>query len=208
MSFPSRLQLSALGGALTLLLALPAAASARAVLVAGGAPGLVSVDQSTGRVASPLGLGGPAVAVTTGGDGARAYVGAGRRVATVEIADRRTAGFTTLRIGVTALASSSNGSRLLAGRRGAVDVLVTAPLPAVVATIGLGTRDAPLDRHLPRRRTRRRDPRRPAHRRPRPRHADGDLPDDAHERDRRHLRPGWPRLRAAAHPRRRASRCA
>ena len=137
------LQLRALAGALTLLLALPAAASARAVLVAGGTPGLVSVDQSTGRVAAPLGLGGPAVAVTTSSDGARAYVAAGRRVATVGIADRRTEGFTTLRAGIMSLATSPNGSRLLAGRRGAIDVLATASLPAPIATIALGSTARP-----------------------------------------------------------------
>ena len=125
-------------GVVLVVLALPGAASARAMLVAGGAPGLVSVDQSTGRVAAPLGLGGPAVALATSSDGARAYVAAGRRIATVDIADRTTAGFTPLASGIMGLASSPNGSRLLAGRAGAIDVLASAPLPAVLTTIPLG----------------------------------------------------------------------
>lgn len=135
--------LRALLSTLLVALALPAGACARAILVAGGAPGLVSVDQSTGRVAAPLGLGGPAVAVATSPDGARAYVAAGRRLATVAIADRRIEGSTSLGGGLMSLAASSNGSRLLAGRRGAVDVLATAPLPARVATIALGGPAAP-----------------------------------------------------------------
>lgn len=135
--------LRALACALLAWLALPAGASARAVLVAGGAPGLVSVDQSTGRVAAPVGLGGPAVAVATSPDGARAYVAAGRRVATVAIADRRIEGVTSLDGGLMSLAASPNGSRLLTGRRGAVDVLATAPLPARIATIALGGSAAP-----------------------------------------------------------------
>jgi len=135
---PIRTILRAALGVVLVALALPGAASARAMLVAGGAPGLVSVDQSTGRVAAPLGLGGPAVALATSSDGARAYVAAGKRIATVDIADRRTAGFTPLASGIMSLASSPNGSRLLAGRAGAIDVLATAPLPAVVSTIPLG----------------------------------------------------------------------
>ena len=59
MPFPLRTLLRAALAVVLVSLALPGAASARAMLVAGGAPGLVSVDQSTGRVAAPLGLGGP-----------------------------------------------------------------------------------------------------------------------------------------------------
>ena len=129
------------------VLALPQGAQARSVLVAAGTPGLVLVDQTSGRVGAPIGLGGPAVAVATAPDGSRGYVAAGRRVATVDLAQRSVAGYASLSGGLMSLAVSPNGSRLLAGRRGAVDVLATAPLPAPLATIAhLLERRAALDR--------------------------------------------------------------
>ncbi len=126
-----------------IILALPQGAEARSVLVAVGTPGVVLVDQTSGRVGSPIGLGGPAVAVATAPDGARGYVATGRRIATVDLVQRNVAGYASLRSGLMGLAVSPNGSRLLAGRRGAVDVLATSPLPTALATIRLSSKAAP-----------------------------------------------------------------
>ena len=188
MSFPSRLQLSALAGALTLLLALPAASSARAVLVAGGAPGLVSVDQSTGRVAAPLGLGGPAVAVATGGDGARAYVG--RRPPCRDRRDRRPAHRRLHHAALGRHGARGERQRLAPARRPPRRRRRPRHRPAAGrrrddrARVG----DPALDRHLTGRRPRLGGPRRAAHRRDRSDDAARERPRRAGQRERRGVR--------------------
>ncbi len=167
-------------------------------------PGLVSVDQSTGRVAAPLGLGGPAVA-------RRHELRRRPRLRRRRQADRdrrhrrpRTAGFTRSPSGIMGLASSPNGSRLLAGRAGAVDVLAAAPLPGgALDDPARPQRPAALDRDLARRLARARAPGLEAARDPRPHDAAHRGARAADERHRGRLLPRRQRLGAPAHAHRR-----
>ena len=135
-----RLPLLALAWALLVC----APAQGRDVLVAAGAPGLVFVDQTTSAVRGQLAFGGPAVAVASAPDGASAFVAEGPRVTAVTLATRAPAWSLPLAGQPYALAVTTDGTRVLAGRPGAVDIInAIGPTPVIAATLTLGSKAAP-----------------------------------------------------------------
>src|SRR4051794_3443038 len=123
---------------LTLLatLGLPAAASARVVVVATGTGTAALTDVTTNRVVASVPVGGRSRAAAAAPDGSRGYVAAGRRVLGIDLATRLPVGAATVAGTATGVAVAPDGLRLFAGRPGAIDVIDAATF-GVVASIAL-----------------------------------------------------------------------
>src|SRR4051812_6418112 len=111
---------------LAALLAAPATASARVVVVATGIPQVALIDVAANAVSGSAAVPGPSLAVAAAPDGTRAYVAAGRGVAWIDLAGAAVAAAVPLPGAPRALAVSPDGARVYAARRGAIDVLDTA----------------------------------------------------------------------------------
>src|SRR4051794_39452486 len=117
-------------------LALPAAASARVVVVATGTGTAALTDVATNRVVASVPVGGRSRAVAAAPDGSRGYVAAGRRVLGIDLTTRLPVGAANLPGTPAALAVSADGARLYAARPGALDVVDSATF-AILASIRL-----------------------------------------------------------------------
>jgi DNA-binding beta-propeller fold protein YncE len=115
--------------------AVPAAsAPARVVVIAGGDRFATLTDVSTNAVVARVALPGRAHTVALAPDGSRAWLGAGRLLVPVDLATRAAGTPVVLRGRVTALAMSPDGTRLLAARRGAIDLVGEGSIPTPGAT--------------------------------------------------------------------------
>ena len=135
------LVLLAFAAAAALALLAPALADARVVLVATGDGAATLVGVSSGKVETRIPAGGRTRGAAVAPDGRRGFVAAGNGITAVDLDERRVAGRLALPGTVTALALADNGMRLVAVRRGALDVVDPATL-AVVRSVPLG-RSAP-----------------------------------------------------------------
>jgi len=123
-----RASLTALLIAAAVALAAGSAAHARSIVIATGTGELALTDVPADKVVARLALGSPTRAVVAAPDGARAFVASGRQITVVDMASRATASTPPLAGTIISLAISQDGARLLAARRGAIDVLDTATM--------------------------------------------------------------------------------
>ena len=123
-----RASLTALLTAAAVVLAAGSAAHARSIVIATGTGELALTDVPADKVVARLALGSPTRAVVAAPDGARAFVASGRQITVVDLASRATASAPPLAGAIISLAISQDGARLLAARRGAIDVFDTATM--------------------------------------------------------------------------------
>src|SRR4051812_34699494 len=114
-------------------------AHARVMLVATGRPVATLLDVQSGALVARLPVGGATRAVAVAPDGVRGYVTAGAGIAAIDLNGRAKVGAVPLRRSPTALAMSGGGTRLVAARRGALDLIDPAAL-TVTRSVGLGAR--------------------------------------------------------------------
>ena len=115
------------------------AAHARVMLVATGAQSATLLDVSSGGLVARVPVPGPSRAVAVAPDGTRGYVAAGAGVAAIDLNARARVGDVQLTGTVTALAMGAGGTRLVAVRKGALDVIDPLAL-TVTRTVALGAR--------------------------------------------------------------------
>jgi hypothetical protein len=132
-----RLVLLSLLAAVAIAAALPAAASARVVLVASGDTFATLTDVTTNRVTAGCRCPAARARRRSRPDGARGYVAADATLAALDLAAGQAVALLVLPGRPTALAISADGLRLYAARRGAVDVVDTTTF-ALVGSIALG----------------------------------------------------------------------
>jgi Ca2+-binding RTX toxin-like protein len=119
------------------------AAEGRVVVVATGDANATMTEVSTNRVSSRIGLGGRTRGVAVAPDGSRAYVAAGNRIVAIDLTSRQQVGAVVLASGITSLAITADGTKLLAGRSAAVDVVDAAALRGI-ASIRTGAVAGPI----------------------------------------------------------------
>ena len=109
--------------AFAMLLCVPAAASARVVIVATDTSNAVLIDTRTNAVVGSVALPGKTRAVAAAPDGTRGYLAAGATVSIIDLAARRGAGSATLPGTPLALAVTADGTQIWAARKGALDLV-------------------------------------------------------------------------------------
>src|SRR4051812_9636919 len=117
----------------------PSRAHARVMMVATGAPSATLLDVQSGALVAQVPTGQPVRAVAITPDGTRGFALAGAGVVALDLNARTRTGDVQLTRAPTALALAAGGSRLVAARPGALDVID--PLALVVhRTVALGAR--------------------------------------------------------------------
>ena len=108
---------------LAVLLIVPAAASARVVIVATDTANAVLIDTRTNTVVGSVALPGKTRAVAAAPDGTRGYLAAGATVSIIDLAARTGAGSAVLPGTPLALAVTADGTQIWAARKGAIDLV-------------------------------------------------------------------------------------